>query len=120
MNSEFVTLKNSGLRVLQACLDAHNETIAQGSASDGETVSKWRGEFSELKGKTMTNDIRFITNLATTARKHAIQARKAVRKALAAGKAELAAMYARDADFWTRRRVERLATIAALKAEVAS
>lgn len=68
----------------------------------------------------MKNDIRFFRDLANNARKHSAQARKATRKALAAGKLELATMYARDADFWARRRVERLATITALKAELAS
>jgi hypothetical protein len=64
----------------------------------------------------MTNDIRFFRDLARNARKHSTQARKAARKAIAAGKVELAEMYARDADFWARRRTERLASIAALKA----
>ena len=68
----------------------------------------------------MTTDLRFFKELVLSARKHAIQARKATRLALAAGKVDLAAMYARDADFWTRRRIDRLATIAALKAELTS
>lgn len=68
----------------------------------------------------MNNDLRFFRYLASNARKHATQARKATRKALAAGKAELAKMHAESVDFWTRRRVERLAAIAALKAELAS
>lgn len=68
----------------------------------------------------MSSDLRFFSYLAKNARKHATQARKATRKALAAGKTELAEMHAQSVDFWTRRRVERLATIAALKAEMAS
>ncbi len=72
------------------------------------------------KAKTMTNDIRFFKELVVSARKHATSARRATRIALADGKTELAAMYARDVDFWTRRRIERLATIAALKAELTS
>jgi hypothetical protein len=68
----------------------------------------------------MTNDIRFFRDLARNARKHSMQARKAARVAIVAGKVDLAAMYARDVDFWTRRRVERLAAVAALKAELAS
>lgn len=68
----------------------------------------------------MNNDLRFFRYLASNARKHATQARKATRKAFAAGKTELAAIHAQSVDFWTRRRIERLATIAALKAEAAS
>lgn len=68
----------------------------------------------------MNNDLRFLKDLAGNARKQADLARKATRKALAVGKTELAKMHAESVDFWTRRWIERLATIAALKAELAS
>ena len=68
----------------------------------------------------MNSDLRFFSYLAKNARKHATQARKATRKALAAGKTELAKKHAESVDFWTRRRLERLAVIVAIKAELAS
>ena len=67
-----------------------------------------------------TSDIRLFKQLVVSARKNSMSARKAARKAIAAGKVELAAMYARNADFWTRRLSERRETVAALKAEAAS
>lgn len=67
----------------------------------------------------MNNDISFLRDLARNADKHSRMSRKAARKALAANRLDLAALHARDADFWTRRRVERLATLSHLIAEQA-